>query len=160
MKLLLPALLAPALAACAATTPAPPADALRAPQGLTPEQVVAARQSAFHLSAVAFGGMRAAVESGGDVKGAAFSARGLARWAEVLPTMFPDGTRLEGSRALPSVWQDRPGFDARAADFRSATARLSAAAQAGDKAAFADAYKAVGQACSSCHTPYRAEPPR
>ena len=146
------------LAGCAATA----GDSRTAPAArtLSPAEVVAARQAAFNLSASTFGAMRGAVESGGEVKPLAFGARGLARWAEALPTMFPDGTELPASRALPAVWQDRAGFDTRAAAFQAATASLSAAAQAGDKAAFAAAYKAVGESCGSCHDSYRAEAAR
>lgn len=146
------------LAGCAAATP--DVESARAAPTLTPDQVVAARQAAFNLSAPTFGGMRAAVESGGDVKPQAFAARGLARWAQALPTMFPEGTQLASSRALPAIWTDRAGFDARAAAFQSATASLAAAAQAGDKAAFAAAYKATGESCGSCHDAYRAEAAR
>ena len=145
-----------ALAGCAATAAETPAG----PGGLAPEQIVAARQSAFHLSAATFGPMKAAVESGAEVKPLAFGARGLARWAKTLPTMFPDGTQLPGSRALPAVWTDRAGFNARAAAFAQATDRLAAAAQAGDKAAFAEAWKATGASCGACHDAYRAEEKR
>ena len=152
------ALLLPALAGCA--TSGGEVEAPAAAPTLTAAQVVAARQAAFNLSAPTFGGMRATVESGGEVRPLAFGARALARWAEALPTMFPQGTQLPGSRALPAVWDDRPGFEAKAAAFRSATASLSAAAQAGDKAGFAAAYKAVGESCGSCHDSYRAEAAR
>ena len=146
------------LAGCAAT--AEDSGTASAPRTLTPDQVVAARQAAFNLSASTFGGMRGAVEGGGEVKPLAFGARGLARWAEALPTMFPQGTDLPASRALPALWRDRAGFDAKAAAFRPATASLAAAAAAGDKPAFAAAYKAVGESCGSCHDSYRAEAAR
>jgi cytochrome c556 len=58
------------------------------------------------------------------------------------------------------VWSDRPGFEAQASAFQTATAQLLAATQAGDKGAFATAYKATGAACASCHTSYRAEEAR
>jgi cytochrome c556 len=160
MRGLLAFLLAPLAASCAVNVandapPPPPA----APS-LSPAEIVAARQAAFNLTAATFGGMRSAVEGGGDVKPLAFGARGLARWAQALPAMFPEGTELPSSRALASVWQDRAGLEARAAEFAAAAAQLQAAAAAGDKAAFAAAYKATGAACSSCHDRYRAEPPR
>ena len=142
-----------ALAGCAATAAQAPA----APSGLTPQQIVAARQSAFHLSAATLGSMKGVVDSGGEVKPLTFGARGLARWAKTLPTMFPEGTQLADSRALPTVWTDRAGFDARAAAFAAATDRLAAAADAGDKAAFAEAWKATGASCGACHDAYRAE---
>ena len=145
-----------ALAGCAATAAETPA----APTGLTPQQIVAARQSAFHLSAGTFGPMKGVVESGGEVKPLAFGARGLARWAKTLPTMFPEGTQLADSRALPAVWTDRPGFNARAAAFADATSRLTAAADANDKAAFAEAWKATGASCGACHDAYRADEKR
>lgn len=144
-----------ALTSCATTQDVP-----AAPAGPTTTEIVRARQAAFNLTAATFGGMRGAVESGSEVKPLAFGARGLNRWANALPGMFPPGTQLPGSRALPTVWSGRPGFEAQAALFQAATAQLLAAAHTGDKAAFASAYKATGGACASCHASYRAEEAR
>ena len=130
------------------------------PSGPKPQEIVAARQAAFTLTAATFGGMRSVVENGGDVKQLAMGARGLARWPEALPAMFPDGTRLPTSRARPEIWQDRPGFEAKATDFRVATAALAQAAQAGDAAAFKGAYGNVGRTCGGCHESYRVEQAR
>jgi cytochrome c556 len=116
-----------ALASCATTqdVPAPPPEP-------TPSQIIQARQAAFNLAAATFGNLRGAVD---------FAVRGLAKWAHALPAMFPAGTKLPESRALPPVWQDRTGFEAQAATFQAETARLLNAAGAGDKAAFAAAYR-------------------
>ncbi|HEY0148616.1 MAG TPA: cytochrome c [Allosphingosinicella sp.] len=141
-----------ALTSCATT---PPADAEAASRAPSPAEVVAARQAAFNLTAATFGSMRGAVESGGDVKPLAFGARGLNRWGHAIPSMFPAGTQLPGSRALPTVWTDRAGFEVQAAMFQAATAKLVAAAQSGDSAAFGAAYKEVGGTCGSCHSTYR-----
>jgi cytochrome c556 len=149
-----------ALAACTTTPSDTEAGAKSGAESPTPQQVVAARQAAFNLTAATFGGMRGAAEGGGEVKPLAFGARGLNRWAQALPGMFPAGTQLPESRALPAVWTDRAGFEAQAASFQAATAQLLAAAQAGDKAAFGAAYKAVGGGCASCHSAYRAEETR
>ena len=143
------------LAGCAAS--APPHNAAPPRSGLTAEQIVAARHASFMLSAATFGGMRATVEKGGDVKPLAFGARGLARWAQALPTMFPQGTQLPSSHARPEIWQNRADFDAKAAAFQAATASLVQAAQAGDAAAFKTAYGATGAACKACHDLYRLE---
>ncbi|TFI60140.1 cytochrome c [Sphingomonas parva] len=143
------------LAACAATTASQSAAPV-APS-LTAEQIVAARHASFMLSAATFGGMRATVEQGGDVKPLAFGARGLAAWAQTLPTMFPQGTQLPSSHAKPAVWQNRADFEAKAAAFQAATASLVQAAQAGDAAAFKSAYGATGAACKACHDLYRLE---
>ena len=143
------------LAGCAATTA--PDTAMAPAAGLTPEQIVEARHAAFMLSAATFGGMRATVESGGDVKPLAFGARGLAQWAEALPTMFPAGTQLPSSHARPEIWQNRADFDAKATAYQAATSALVQAAQAGDAAAFKTAYGATGAACKACHDLYRVE---
>jgi cytochrome c556 len=130
-----------AFASCATT---PPGEAHAAARGPNANEVVAARQAAFNLTAATFGGLRGAVESGGEVKPLAFGARGLNRWANALPGMFPAGTQLPESRALPAVWSDRAGFEA----------------QAGDKTAFGNAYKEVGGTCGSCHATYRRDEAR
>ena len=146
-----------ALTGCAATTADTAAPAAQSP---SPAEIVAARQAAFSLTAATFGSLRGSVDSGADVKPLAFAVRGLAKWAHALPGMFPPGTDLPESRALPAVWQDRAGFEAKAAAFQAETARLLEAAGTGDKAAFATAYKAVGATCGSCHSSYRAEQAR
>ena len=92
--------------------------------GMTPEQTVAARQSAYGLSAANFAQLKAQADAGVDVHTLVFPSRQLARWARTLPTMFPAGTNLPTSHALPAVWTDRAGFEAKAAAY-------AAAAQAG-----------------------------
>lgn len=126
-----------------------------APAGLTPEQIVAARQSAYMLSGGAFASMKAAAEAGADVRGLVFPARALARWARTLPTMFPAGTNLPSSKALPAVWSDRAGFEARAAAYADAARLLAEAAQSGDRAAFLTQWTAVRATCAACHDSYR-----
>ena len=131
-----------------------------APAGLSPEQIVTARQSAFHLSAIAFGSMKPAVDSGADPKPLTFAARGLAKWARALPSMFPEGTALPSSKARPELWADRGDFEAKAAAYLAAATALADAAQAGDKPAFAARWTEVRETCSACHDPYRVEPAR
>ena len=123
--------------------------------GLTPEQIIAGRQAAYGLSAGDFASMKAAAESGADVRTLVFPARALARWARTLPTMFPAGTNLPSSHALPTVWSDRAGFEARAAAYASAAQALAQTAQSGDRAAFLTQWATVRQACSDCHDTYK-----
>jgi cytochrome c556 len=118
---------------------------------------VAARQSAFMLSAATYGSMKPVIANGGEVKPLAFAARGLSRWAHALPGMFPEGSAA-GTRAKAEIWQNRADFEAKAAAYAAAADALAAAAQAGDKAAFATQYEAVGRSCGACHDAYRAEP--
>lgn len=127
-----------------------------APAGLTPEQIVAARQSAYILSGGSFAAMKAAADSGADVHTLVFPARSLARWARTLPSLFPAGTNLPSSHAQPAVWSDRAGFEARAAAYATAAQALAQAAQGGDRAAFLTQWAAVRQTCSDCHDTYKA----
>jgi len=146
--LLLAAALAAIPLAAAAQTEAPTA-------GLSPEQIVAARQSAYQLSAGSFLSMKAAAEAGADVHMLVLPARALARWARTLPTMFPAGTNLPSSKALPAVWSDRAGFEARAAAYAGAARALAEAAQGGDRAIFLQRWGEVRAACAACHETYR-----
>lgn len=133
--------------------PARAADA--APEAAT---LIPARQSALMLSAATFGGMKAAIDSGGDVSGQAFAAKALARWARTLPSMFPAGTGKESgvaTKAKDEIWSDRAGFEQRAAEYAAAADRLAQLAQANDKAGFATQWGVVRQACSNCHDRYR-----
>jgi cytochrome c556 len=123
--------------------------------GLTPEQIVAARQSAYMLSGGSFAAMKAAAEAGADVKQLAFPSRTLARWARTLPGLFPAGTDLPASKALPAVWSDRAGFEARAAAYADAARLMAEAAQSGDGAAFLARWAEARATCAACHDTYR-----
>jgi cytochrome c556 len=123
--------------------------------GLTPEQIVAARQSAYALSAGDFVAMKAAADAGADVHTLGLPSRALARWARTLPSLFPAGTNLPSSKALPNDWSDRAGFEARAAAYADAARALAEAAQSGDRAAFLTRWGEVRAACGACHDTYR-----
>ena len=154
MKRLMPLLLV-ALAGCAAASASSQDMAGR--EGPSPQEIVAARQAAFHLSAATFSAMRPTVEKGGDVKPLAFGARGLNHWASALPALFPADTQLPESHARAELWSNRADFVAKAGVYQQATAALVQAAQAGDAGAFKTAYGAVGASCKACHDLYRAE---
>ncbi len=146
--LLAAALAAIPLAAAAAQTGAPAA-------GLTPEQIVAARQSVMFLSGGSLAAMKAAAEAGGDVKQLVIPARSLARWARALPTLFPAGSEVAPTRAKPEVWSDRAGFEARAAAYADAARLLAEAAQGGDREAFMGRWAEVRGTCGACHDGYK-----
>lgn len=155
-------LLAAAAACALAAVGVSQAPALAGESGSDAATLIHARQSALMLSAVAFGGMKGTIDSGADVSSQAFAARALARWAHTLPTLFPAGTgKASGvtTKALDTIWSDRAGFEARAAEYAAAADKLSELAQANDKAGFATQWGVVRQACSSCHDAYREAPP-
>ena len=122
----------------------------------TPQQIVAARQAAYHLSGAAMGNMKAVLDNGGDVRSQAYAARGVARWARALPTMFPDSTRGVGpTRARPEIWANRADFEAKAAAYAEAASRLAAVAESGDRTAFAAQFDATRATCQACHDLYQ-----
>ena len=130
--------------------------------GLSPAQVVAARQAALDNSAANFGGMLHAADGGADAKSQAFQANALARWARVLPTLFPAGTGPGGAfqtAARPEIWSDRAGFDQKAAAYGEAAGKLAELAKAADTPGFKAQLVVVRQSCAACHDAYRVKPP-
>lgn len=117
--------------------------------------VVGARQAAFKLSAATFLGIKAGIARGDDVKTMAFPAGALAGWAKSIPAMFPPASTTPASEALPTVWSDRPGFEAAAANMATAATKLTDLAKAGDTAGFAAQFGELGKTCGACHTKYR-----
>lgn len=80
--------------------------------------------------------------------------------SKALPGWFPVGSGQSAdpkSKALPVIWTDPAGFQAKATALAAAAAKLDAAAQAGDAAAVGPAFKAVGGACKDCHTKFKAK---
>jgi len=121
---------------------------------IAPEEIVGARHAAMMMSSSAFGALKAQANAD-DLKRANFPAHALAGWAKAIPAMFPAGTDIPPSDALPAVWSDRAGFDAASRDFATATAAVTQAVAANDKAAYTAALDQVGKACSACHDKYR-----
>jgi cytochrome c556 len=133
-----------------------------APPELRPEQYVAARQASLDMSTFVRGSMQSAMQSGLEARSQGYAAQSLARWAKVLPTLFPAGTG-EGqtaakTQARPAVWADRAGFEAAAARYAEATEQLLARAQANDTEGFKAQLAAVGKACDACHAVYKDGP--
>jgi cytochrome c556 len=130
-----------------------------APAGLSvlkAQDIVNTREASMIMSAVALGAVRGAAAKPDSVKGAAFPASGLAKWAAALPAMFPASTRnVAGTRARPEIWTNRADFNAKASAFVSATTALVNAAKADDKAGFTAAVESTAGACKACHDAYQ-----
>lgn len=93
--------------------------------------------------------------AGGDVREMVPRTEDMVAFFATLPSRFPAGSDNNGSKALPSVWADRPGFEAAAANAVTAASALRSAAASGDAAATAQAARAMGGACGACHRGYR-----
>ncbi len=118
--------------------------------------VIAARQSAFALSAGTFAGMKAAIAHHDHVKAWADAAGSLEEWAGLIPSMFPDGTQTgHDTKAKPAIWTDRAGFEKRARAYGEAARALETAARNDDFPAFVAAFKQTAAACGACHKAYR-----
>ena len=122
-------------------------------------ELVTARQSGMDMSAATMTLLKNASTNGVPLKNLAFPAGGLAKWARALPTLFSENTKGVASRAKPTVWTDRAGFNVKAQAFIDATKALAAAAAADDKPGFEAALASTGAACKGCHDKYQVPPP-
>ena len=126
--------------------------------GPTAHQLHIARVAGMHMAATLFyRGVKPAVASGADVTQVFHEPEGIALWGAAIPGLFPAGSAVEGSRARPEIWTNRADFEQKAADLRTAAARLLQLARAGDRAGFATQADAVEAACTACHNAYRSE---
>lgn len=82
-------------------------------------------------------------------------AEELAAFAAMLPDLFPEGSLSAESRALPEIWTDAEGWQAKVAEFTAAADAVAAAAKAGDAAALDEAVGATGPTCGGCHKVFR-----
>jgi cytochrome c556 len=116
------------------------------------------RQAGFSLQNSDFAYIRAVVAAKGDVKPLEAPAAAIAKWAAVIPTLFPKGTETGGNtKALPEIWSDPAGFQKIALGLGGAAAKLATDAKAGDADAVAADTKALGEQCGACHKAYRAK---
>jgi len=98
------------------------------------------------------------VKEKGDVKQLETPGKAIARWATMIPVMFPAGTDKGGNtKALSEIWSDSAGFRKDADALHDAAVKLTDAAKAGDASAVAASAEAMGKACGACHRAYRAK---
>lgn len=133
--------------ALAQTAPVPPP---------TSDQIIATRQAGMDMVGGLTELMKAAVQSGAEVKVFQEPAAAIAKWGGAYPHLFPEGTQTgHDTKAKSEIWSDRAGFDKAAANLVATSTKLAEAAKAGDKVMFAEAFKAEGQACGACHRKYK-----
>lgn len=117
---------------------------------MSADQVVAARKAAMK-------------ENGGTLKAAgALTGAEASAAADILiknftnfPAMFPEGSIVGDSKALPAIWENKADFDGIFAKDLEAAKAMKAAAEAGDADAYGAALKAIGGSCGECHQKYR-----
>jgi len=82
-------------------------------------------------------------------------ARALANSAGELPRLFPEGSNVGESEALPVIWQEPAEFAAAIDKLQQATAAFLAAAESGNQDEIAAKFRDVGGSCRGCHDRFR-----
>ncbi len=95
---------------------------------------------------------RGLVDNDGHLVG---HARGLAAGAAELNRIFPAGSNVGESGALPAIWEDAEGFAEAVANMQAAAEAFVEAAESGDAEAIGAAFRNVGMGCRGCHDNYR-----
>ena len=125
-------------------------DAFVAPA--TPEEAVEMRQATMKSNG---GTLRSAGELSGAEAVAAMQTL-LDNYTNI-PALFPEGSLVGDTKALPAIWENWDEFTAIVETGRAAAESGLAAAEAGDAAAYAEAVKTIGGTCGQCHQQFRAQ---
>jgi cytochrome c556 len=97
----------------------------------------------------------------GNIDAVAVNAEVLAINAMHIPTLFPQGSLTEKSKAKPDVWQKWAEFEQDARNMQTEAEKLRDAAKAKNAAEVQNLVKDFGRkACGTCHTPFRVPPPQ
>ncbi len=82
-------------------------------------------------------------------------ARGLANGAREMSHLFAEGTNVEGSDALPVIWEEPEAFAAAIEKSQQGTAAFVEVVEGGDMEEIGAAFREVGMSCRGCHDRYR-----
>jgi cytochrome c556 len=82
-------------------------------------------------------------------------ARALATTSALTGGLFPEGS--QGGDALPLIWEEPEKVAAASQELADTTAELARAAEGGNPAEIAKAFKAAGASCKGCHEKYKEE---
>lgn len=116
----------------------------------SPEEAVAMRKALMKEDG---GLMRTAAKlSGADAVAAMTTIE--ANYSHI-PALFPEGSIVGDSEALPAIWENWETFTAIAQAGQKAAQDGLAAAQAGDDVAYQAAVKTIMGTCGQCHQQFR-----
>ena len=127
-----------------------------AQQAMKVEDQVKYRRAAYQLMSLNFGSLNAMATDRKpfNKEEAVRNAEFVAMLSTVPKDFFGPGTDKD-TKAKPEIWTNRPDFDARMDKMRAEAAKLPAAVNAGDMAAFRKQVADTGAACKACHDEYR-----
>lgn len=126
------------------------------------EAEVKARQGQYRLNAVNIGTLAAMAkgELDYDADLAQAAADNLVTISQIRQVvLWPSGSdseSIDGTRALPAIWENTDDFLAKWEDFGTAAAQMQEVAADG-RAALGPALGALGDSCKACHEEYREE---
>jgi cytochrome c556 len=122
--------------------------------------VVADRQRLMKLNGASWADAQAKLKAG-NAEAVAANAETMALTATMIPSLFPEGSLTDKSKAKPEIWQKWSEFEAAAKNLGAQAEKLRDAARSKDLAATEAVAKDFGrQACGTCHQPFRVPPPR
>jgi len=116
----------------------------------TPEEAVAMRKALMRED----GGLMRSLNGLSGAEAAAALNVVLANYTHI-PDLFPEGSIVGDSDALPAIWENWDAFTAIVGTGKTAATEAIAAAEAGDASAYAAALKALGRTCGQCHQQFR-----
>jgi cytochrome c556 len=114
------------------------------------------RQALMKSNAANAKAIKAAVESK-DYATVEVKAKDIMGNAEKIVSLFPKGSTAGKTKATPAIWEKSDDFAKNAKNLGKAAGELAAAAKAGNEADVDVKFKALGEACGSCHKAFRAE---
>ena len=122
--------------------------------------IVADRQRLMKLNGASWADVQAKAKAG-QIEAIAVNAETMALNSMHIPSMFPEGSLTEKSKAKPEVWQKWAEFEKAAQNMQTEAEKLRDAAKAKNADLTQAIVKDFGRnACGSCHTPFRVPPPR
>jgi cytochrome c556 len=147
MKLLTKIAIAASLAVSVSATAQPDKDPVK--------EAVKYRQSLYSVVGAHMGnlGAMARGKKPYDAASAQASADVLAALSAVASQGFEIESAVEGSSALPAIWEKKSEFDGIMADFVTNTAKL--ADMAGTEGGLKKAMPGVGKTCKGCHDNFK-----
>jgi cytochrome c556 len=106
------------------------------------------------LAGTSVGQLRDDLQFGPELQAVAQALVGLTR---DIPALFPAGTDFGETDAKAEVWSEREAFEKSAQETADAVDAFAAAVEQGDRREMLKAFKAMGDACKSCHEDFRKE---
>lgn len=120
------------------------------------QDVIEKRQKAMKENSADVKAIKAAIAEK-DYATVQTKAKDIMGTADKIPSLFPKGSDKGKTKATAAIWEKSDEFAKAAKNLSKASGELASAAQSKDDAAVAAKFKAVGEACSSCHKEFRAD---